>query len=95
MSLGRKGIGAYVATPAFGTVFNVDINMLVGYGRTLRGVIEGDSIPSLFIPQLCDYYLEGQLPLDKIIKKLPFSQINEAVNAIKSGEAIKAVLIRD
>ena len=94
-SLGRKGVGAYVATPAFGTSFNVDMNMLVGRGRTLRGVIEGDSNPSLFIPQLAQYYMDGQLPLDKIVQKFPFSKINDAVAAIKSGEAIKAVLVCD
>ena len=94
-SIARLGTGAYIAAPALGTGFNVDINMLVGFGRTIRGVVEGESIPSEFIPRLGKYYLEGLLPLDEIITTFSFSQINEAVAAIESGEAIKAVLVQD
>ena len=93
--IARLGTGAYIAAPAFGTGFNVDINMLVGFGRTLRGVVEGESIPSQFIPRLGKYYIDGQLPLDDIITTFPFSQINEAVTAVESGEVVKAVLVQD
>jgi len=93
LSLGRLGPGAYIAAPAFGTGFNVDINQLVGLGRTLIGVVEGGTVPHQFIPQLGQYYLEGKLPLDKIITTYPFSKINEAVAAVKSGETVKAVLV--
>ncbi len=93
--IARLGTGAFIAAPAIGTGFNVDINMLVGFGRTIRGVVEGESIPSQFIPRLGKYYLEGQLPLDEIITTFPFSKINEAVAAVESGEVIKAVLLQD
>ena len=55
-------------------------------------IVEGDSIPKLFIPQLLDYYEKGMFPFDKLIKFYPFGQINEAFAASDSGECIKAVL---
>lgn len=91
--IGRRGVGAYVSAPPLGTGFNVDINNLVGMGRTLRGVVEGDSNPSQFIPQLIDYYKRGMLPLDQIVKTFPFQKINEAMDSAKTGEVIKPVLL--
>lgn len=91
--LGRKGIGAYVSAPPIGTGFNVDMNYLVGMGRTLRGVVEGDSNPSTFIPELIDYYQRGLLPLDKIVTTFPFGLINQAMVAAKQGDVIKPVLL--
>lgn len=91
--LGRKGMGAYVSAPPLGTGFNVDINYMVAYGRTLRGVVEGDSNPSEFIPELIDYYKRGLLPLEKIVTTYKFSEINEAVAAAKQGDVIKPVLL--
>lgn len=90
--LGLKGTVAYVGAPPMGTGFNVDMNTLVGTGRTIRGVIEGDAVPSVFIPQMIDYYRRGQLPLEKLITHFPFDQINDAVEAAEGGKVVKAVL---
>ncbi|QOX64129.1 NAD(P)-dependent alcohol dehydrogenase [Anoxybacterium hadale] len=65
---------------------------LMGDAKSLIGIVEGDSIPKLFIPQLLDYYEKGMFPFDKLIKFYPFGQINEAFAASDSGECIKAVL---
>lgn len=62
------------------------------WGRSLRGIIEGDSIPKLFIPQLIELWRQGRFPFDKLISFFPFDKINEAANASLTGEAIKPVL---
>lgn len=62
-------------------------------GLTIKGIIEGDSHPDIFIPQLMDYFKAGQLPVDKLIKTYPLSQIDKAVHDHHSGSGIKAVLI--
>ena len=62
-------------------------------GLTIKGIIEGDSHPDIFIPQLMDYFKAGQLPVDKLIKTYPLSQIDKAVHDHHSGAGIKAVLI--
>ena len=71
--------------------FNVQ-NELMGDGKSLIGVIEGDSIPKEFLPKLMAYYRNGQFPFDKLIKFFPFEQINEAQAASDRGACIKAVL---
>jgi aryl-alcohol dehydrogenase len=62
------------------------------FGKSLIGVIEGDAIPSRFIPRLLDLYSAGRFPFDKIIDTYPFESINEAIRAVHDGTSIKAVL---
>ncbi|KAJ0423364.1 chaperonin 10-like protein [Aspergillus carlsbadensis] len=37
-------------------------------GKTIRGCIEGDAMPSEYIPKMIQWYREGKLPIDKLIK---------------------------
>ena len=62
------------------------------FGRTLRGIIEGDSVPDQFIPALVELHLQGKFPFDKLISFYALSDINQAVADTESGDVIKAVL---
>ena len=85
-------MGTAVVLGATGDVtFNIQAE-LMGDAKSLIGIVEGDSIPKLFIPKLLDYYKKGMFPFDKLIRFYPFEQINEAFEASHSGECIKAVL---
>ncbi len=65
---------------------------IMAEGKSIIGVVEGDSIPRIFIPQLIDYYKKGMFPFDRLIQFYPFNQINEAFEASKSGRVIKPIL---
>jgi len=67
-------------------------NDLMAEGKCMIGVIEGDSIPRVFIPQLIAYYKTGRFPFDKLIKFYEFEQINQAFADSASGVTIKPVL---
>jgi len=71
----------------------VKINRLAGAGVRLIGILEGDSEPDQFIPELMDLHLAGKLPFDKMITTYPFEDINRAIAEQHAGECIKAVLI--
>lgn len=64
-------------------------------GRTITGVMEGDSTPSEFIPHLARLNAEGSFPFDELITRFPIDQINEAEAASASGAVIKPVLTFD
>lgn len=64
-------------------------------GVTVTGIVEGDSDPDVFIPQLLDLHRGGRFPFDKLITIRPFSEINEAVAAQHRGEAVKIVLVHE
>jgi aryl-alcohol dehydrogenase len=61
-------------------------------GRVVRGVIQGDSIPKQFIPQLTDYIAAGRFPIDRLITFYDFADINQAAADSASGKTIKPVL---
>lgn len=67
-------------------------NDIMAEGKTIMGVIEGDSVPKVFIPQLLEYYKKGQFPFDKLIKFYNSEEINEAFADSKNGVTIKPIL---
>ncbi len=74
---------------------DVTINLnddILSQGKSIIGVIEGDTIPQLFIPQLIEYYKKGQFPFDKLIKFYSLEEINEAFADSKNGVTVKPVL---
>lgn len=62
-------------------------------GRTVHGVIEGDSVPQLLIPQLIDLHLAGRFPFDKIVQTYPLDDIRGAVRDAETGKTVKPVLL--
>jgi len=61
-------------------------------GRTVRGVVQGDSVPREFIPQLVDLMLAGKFPIERMIKFYDLADINVAARESSDGAAIKPVL---
>jgi aryl-alcohol dehydrogenase len=61
-------------------------------GRSVRGVMEGDSVPGQFIPQLVELWREGRLPFDRFVQFFDLEDINAAVAACEAGRVMKAIL---
>jgi len=74
-----------------GTEARIDMNHLQN-GRTVRGCIQGDSIPEQFIPHLIDLYRRGALPIERLVTFYDFPDINQAVADSTVGKTIKPLL---
>ena len=73
--------------------FQISGVQFLASGLTVKGIIEGNSHPETFIPQLMDYYKNGQLPIDDLIKTYALSDIDKAVHDHHAGDCVKAVLV--
>jgi aryl-alcohol dehydrogenase len=62
---------------------------------TLAGLTEGGSNPQVFIPKLAEYFKEGRLPVDKLVKFYDFKDIKQAFEDSHTGVAIKPILLFD
>lgn len=62
-------------------------------GRRLSGVVEGDSDPQRFIPQLLELHRAGKFPFERLVKTFPLDEINAAIAASEAGEVIKPVVV--
>jgi aryl-alcohol dehydrogenase len=89
--LALTGIAGIIGVSPLGTEVSLDVNGLL-FGRTVRGIIEGDAVPDTFIPALIELFQQGRLPFDKLIRTFRFEDINAAVAACEHGEVVKAVL---
>ncbi|MEM8857646.1 MAG: NAD(P)-dependent alcohol dehydrogenase [Chloroflexota bacterium] len=74
----------------------IDITVPAGqllFGRTMMGVVQGDSIPDVFIPRLIELYKSGRFPFDKLVSYYPLGQINQAIQDMHDGKVIKPILL--
>lgn len=90
--LAPKGVIGMVGAsdPADEIIFNEAEFM--GGGRTVMGILGGDSDVGPFLRELIEYHLKGQFPFEKLIGYFDFSEINEAIEASESGKVVKPVL---
>ncbi|KYH23831.1 hypothetical protein HAPAU_39100 [Halalkalicoccus paucihalophilus] len=70
---------------------SLDVNNVL-FGRNIKGVIEGNSTPDLFTPDLIDLYRAGKSPFDELVTYYDFEDIERAVEEQENGEVVKPVL---
>ncbi len=87
----QLGTIALIAATAPGTHVSIDMMTLLN-GRVIKGIVQGDSISKLFLPELINYYKQGKFPLDKLVKYYDFKDIEKAFEDTKSGVTIKPIL---
>jgi aryl-alcohol dehydrogenase len=93
------GVESLAARGAFGLIssaraetINIPVPHLMQGGRSIRGILQGDSVPEQFIPQLIELHTQGKFPFDRLIRFYPFEQINQAMADMDAGKTIKPVL---
>jgi len=85
------GTCVLVGSARRGTEVSFEMSTLQA-GRTVRGVIQGDSRPEQFIPYLVDLFVAGRFPIDRLVTFYELAAINQAVADAISGTTIKPVL---
>jgi len=90
--LHTRGICGLIGGSKIGTEANLDMTHLL-FGRTVRGILQGDSKPKKFLPQLVKLFGDGLFPVDRLVKHYPLEQIETAISDMKSGRTIKPVLL--
>jgi S-(hydroxymethyl)glutathione dehydrogenase/alcohol dehydrogenase len=62
-------------------------------GKTITGTTQGDIRPSVDVPRYVDLYMDGKLPIHKLItKRCKLDEINEAYRALEKGEVIRTII---
>jgi aryl-alcohol dehydrogenase len=87
----RCGVCGLLGVVAPGTEVVLDMDKVMN-GRTVKGIIAGDSVQDLFIPVLIDLYRQGRFPFDQLITFYPFDEIEKAVKDMEKGKVVKPVL---
>jgi aryl-alcohol dehydrogenase len=88
-ALGTAGI---IGGSRLGTEIHLDVNAILTGGRIVRGVVEGDSVPELFLPTLIRFWEQGRFPVERLMAFYDFDAIEEAAQDAEAGRTIKPVL---
>jgi len=92
-AIGFGGMCVVIGAPPRGTDVALDFSALLRE-KTIRGCQFGSSRASLDIPLYIDLFMEGRLPLDKLVtRRYPLAEINTAFEALEAGEVVKAVIV--
>jgi aryl-alcohol dehydrogenase len=88
--LGTVGI---IGAAALGTEYTFDMNDVMLPGKTIKGLIEGDSVPDVFIPRLVALIQQGKFPLDRLVTNYKLDDINTAAHDTEAGVSVKPVVV--
>jgi aryl-alcohol dehydrogenase len=89
--LAPRGVcGVVAGAPGFEVP--VSLNYMFVGGRSIRGITEGDAVPSSFIPYLIELYQQQRFPFDKMLQFFSLNDINAAMEKAAQGEVVKPVI---
>lgn len=86
-----RGVCGSIGLPPAGTEVTLDMLSIL-FGRTLKGIIEGDSVPDIFISRMVALHMQGKFPIDRLMTHYEFKDINKAVEDTEHGQTLKAIL---
>ena len=90
--LGPLGRCGFVGGAPVGTQLEVDVRDVMLNGKTLRGIVEGDTNADTFITHLLRLQAQGRFPFEKLMKIYTFESINDAIADSLAGLTVKPVL---
>ena len=91
-ALAPKGLCGVLGASELGSEIVLDeVHFMTG-GRRLMGIVEGESVPDIFIPKLLELYQQGRFPFDRMLDFYSFNQINQAIADSRAGRVLKPVV---
>lgn len=74
--------------------FTVPLNRLVQKQKRVVGSLYGSANPPIDLPRIFSLYLEGRLPLDRLIgERMPLADVGRAYDALMSGSVGRSILV--
>jgi S-(hydroxymethyl)glutathione dehydrogenase/alcohol dehydrogenase len=92
----RRGSVILVGLPAPGATASFQINQFVRGEQRIMSSFMGSTRLSISVPRLIELYQHGRLKLDELITgRYPLERINEAIEAVEKGLALRNVIVFD
>lgn len=92
----RGGRVVTVGLPNPAETFDIPAVSLVAEGKTLIGSYMGSAIPARDIPRYIAMWRAGRLPVERLLTSVnPLSEINDLLDALAEGRAIRQVMVPD
>jgi alcohol dehydrogenase len=90
----RGGRIVTVGLPNPADPFTIPAVQPVAEAKTLIGSYMGSAVPARDIPRYIALWRAGRLPVERLLTGVrPLAEINEALDALASGQAVRQILI--
>lgn len=90
----RGGTTVTVGLPGPSRILSIPALSLVAEERTLKGSYLGSSVPERDIPKLVSRYLEGELPVDRLLThRIVLDNVNEGFDRLADGNAVRQAVV--
>jgi aryl-alcohol dehydrogenase len=90
-SVTHMGVVGLIGGAPAGTKAPIDM-LSLAFGRQVRGIVQGDAIPQVFIPKLVELQRSGKFPFERLVRFYEFEDINQAFADSRKGDVIKPIL---
>jgi len=90
-SVTHMGVVGLIGGAPAGTKAPIDM-LSLAFGRQVRGIVQGDAIPQVFIPKLVELQRSGKFPFERLVRFYEFEDINQAFADSSKGDVIKPIL---
>jgi aryl-alcohol dehydrogenase len=91
-ALRMGGVCGILGASAPDAELRLPISPFMSMSKSIRGIVEGDGVPDVFIPQLIALYQQGRFPFDKLVKFYSLDAINQALEDSEKGITIKPII---
>ena len=91
-ALRAGGVCGILGASAPGAELALPVGPFMSTSKTLKGIIEGDSVPDIFIPRMIELYRQGRFPFDKLVRFYALGEINQALADSANGVTVKPVI---
>jgi aryl-alcohol dehydrogenase len=91
-ALGTLGTVGVIGATALGVHYSFDLNGLMIPGKKVVGIVEGDSVPDIFIPRLVELIQQDKFPLGRLVRTYPMAEVNAAAEDSENGVCVKPIL---
>jgi aryl-alcohol dehydrogenase len=91
-AIGVVGVCGIVGAAPLGAEMSFDINDVMIPGKKIQGILQGESVPQLFIPKLVELHAQGRFPFDKLVRFYDLDEINQAAEDSEKGITIKPII---
>jgi len=91
--LGVRGTLALVGAARPGSEVTFEYGSSLVKGWTFKTVVQGSSVPQVFIPRLIELWRQGRFPFEKLIREYSLEEINDGFEASRDGSVIKPVVV--
>jgi aryl-alcohol dehydrogenase len=92
-ALGVRGTVALVGAAKPGTEVRFEIGASLVKGWTFKTVVQGSSVPQVFIPRLIQLWNNGRFPFEKLVRDYELADVNQGFEDSKSGKETKPEII--